>query len=492
MDFGKLNHDIPRSEFDALQMDKAMNEKSEGKLIKAYIEEHKKFREMVQQANRYFIGYNDILMEDKGERIDRKVEEQMTNPLRSADNKEPHGFYPILVEQKIAYGFADQIIFKSKNKKYNKHLVELSNLLYTKIDYLALYSSNGGFSWLYHYIDKQGNFCIEAYESCEIIPLYDYLEGKKLKYVIRYFGDTAILYSLTKIKYYNVGIDGFYTPTIIDGKEKESVYFYKINVGKIKVGGSYEQLPFIRFNNNMAAISDLTKIKPFIDAYDMIVSNYVNDVEDLQQLIFILINYGGQNLTEFLQDLRKYKAIKVKKTKDGQQGGVETLKVEIPVEARTKLLEIIEENIWNIGQGVNPKLFKNAGNLSSVGIQELYGLLELKTSLMIMQYRDSIIQLINAHKSYLKMKKLGDYTNESVEQVYTRTMIKNDKENIENCKNSVGITSLKTILANHPFVTNVDEELEQIKREEQEEEEYNNFFNNDDVSKKIKEEKENE
>lgn len=292
MDFGKLNIDIPKSEFDASQMDQAIKEGSEGKLIKTYIDEHRKFREMVQQANRYFIGYNDILIENKHERIDRKIQEQVTNPLRSADNKEPHGFYPILVEQKIAYGFADQIIFKSENKKYNKHLIELSNLLYSKIDNLALYSSNAGFSWLYHYIDKNGKFQIEAYESCEIIPLYDYSEGKKLKYVIRYFGDIAILYSLEKIKYYHIGMDGFYEKMITaEGEAKEAVYFYKIRIGNIKIKGSYDELPFIRFNNNMAAISDLTKVKPFIDAYDMIVSNYVNDVEDLQQLIFILINY---------------------------------------------------------------------------------------------------------------------------------------------------------------------------------------------------------
>lgn len=106
---------------------------------------------------------------------------------------------------------------------------------------------------------------------------------------------------------------------------------------------------------------------------------------------------------------------------------------------------------------------------------------------MIMQYRDSIVELINAHKYYLKLKKQGDYTDEVVEQVYTRTMIKNDKETIENCKNSVGITSLKTILANHPFVTNVDKELQQIEKEKQQDEEYSDFFNNS-TEKKEKEE----
>lgn len=331
-----------------------------------------------------------------------------------------------------------------------------------------------GFSWLYHYIDKNKNFRVATYESSEIAPFYDYSEGKVLKYILRYFENSAILYSSEGIRYYKLNESGLYQKQ--GNKDEITPYFYKENFMKIKKAIGWSKVPFLRFNNNIAAISDLTKVKPFIDAYDMIVSNYVNDVEDLQQLIFILINYGGQNLTEFLNDLRKYKAIKVKKTKDGAEGGVETLKVDIPVEARVKLLEIIEENIWNIGQGVNPRLFKNAGNLSMVGIQELYGLLELKTSLMILQFRDSIAELVEAYVKYLKITKQGDYSNEEVEQVYTRTMIKNDKELIENCKNSYGLTSLETILENHPFVTDIEKEKQRLKEEKKENEEYNGVF----------------
>ena len=39
------------------------------------------------------------------------------------------------------------------------------------------------------------------------------------------------------------------------------------------------------------------------------------------------------------------------------------------------------------------------------------------------------------------------------------------------CKNSVGIVSKKTILAHHPLVENVEEELKQLEKEEQEEQE---------------------
>lgn len=478
MNFGDIK--IPKKEFDAKWLDKAIEEGNEGQCIASAIQEHQEFVKLIEQANRYYIGFNDILCKEKTkDRVDRVYEQQITNPLRTANNQEPHSFYSIIVDQKISYGFSDRILLDSKNKKYNEELTKLANLLYGRIDYLALYSSNAGFSWLYYYINKNVEFRLQEYEASEIIPFYDYSEEKTLKYILRYFENVAILYKIEGYVKYSLDKQGIYQKekTIL-GREKLNPYMTRKNIfgQQRKVAENWGRLPFIRFNNNITNTPDLLKLKPFIDAYDMIVSNYVNDVEDLQQLIFVLINYGGQNLEEFLQDLKKYKAIKIKRNGSGHDGGVETLKVDIPVEARIKLLEVIEQNIWNIGQAVNPKDLREAGKLSGVAIQQLYGLLELKTGLMIKQYYNSIEELIEAHKLYLKKAKKLDYTEENVEQIYTRTMIKNDAETIENCKNSVGIVSNKTILKNHPWVSDVEAEEKQIKKEEAEDMEYNDTF----------------
>ena len=53
-------------------------------------------------------------------------------------------------------------------------------------------------------------------------------------------------------------------------------------------------------------------------------------------------------------------------------------------------------------------------------------------------------------------------------QTWTRTCIKNDTELVDMCKNSVGIVSTRTILANHPFVNDAAEEIKQIEKERQE------------------------
>lgn len=53
-------------------------------------------------------------------------------------------------------------------------------------------------------------------------------------------------------------------------------------------------------------------------------------------------------------------------------------------------------------------------------------------------------------------------------QTWTRTCVKNDTEQAQICKDSVGIVSKKTILKAHPLVEDVDAELKQLEKEAQE------------------------
>ena len=53
-------------------------------------------------------------------------------------------------------------------------------------------------------------------------------------------------------------------------------------------------------------------------------------------------------------------------------------------------------------------------------------------------------------------------------QTWTRTCVKNDTEQAQICKDSVGIVSKKTILKAHPLVEDADAELKQLEKEAQE------------------------
>lgn len=220
------------------------------------------------------------------------------------------------------------------------------------------------------------------------------------------------------------------------------------------------QVPFISFPNNNMNTDDLKNIKPLIDVYDKVYSGFINDLDDIQELIFVLSGYGGTELASFLSDLKKYKTIKV----DGDEGsnpGVSTLNIEIPIEARNSVLQATRKAIFEQGQGFDPQP-ENFGNQSGEALKFMYSLLEMKAGLTETEFQLGFARLIRAicrHQG-IECKKIV--------QTWTRTSIKNDTEQAQICKDSVGIVSKKTILKNHPLVEDADAELKQLEKEEQE------------------------
>ncbi|VIB53305.1 SPP1 family phage portal protein [Clostridioides difficile] len=198
----------------------------------------------------------------------------------------------------------------------------------------------------------------------------------------------------------------------------------------------------------------------------------MNDIEDIQEVIFVLTNYGGADLTEFLKGLKEYKTIDLQSSGADDKSGLSTITINIPIEARDSLLKTTEKQIYVQGQGVDPKP-ENFANTSGVALKFLYTLLELKAGLMETEFRLGFAKLVR-----MICRHLG-YSPKRVLQTWTRNMIQNDLELAEICSKSVGIISEKTNLKNHPLVDNAEEEEKQIKKENSQQE-YDDLIPNQD------------
>ena len=128
------------------------------------------------------------------------------------------------------------------------------------------------------------------------------------------------------------------------------------------------------------------------------------------------------------------------------------------------MLEATRKAIFEQGQGFDPQP-ENFGNQSGEALKFMYSLLEMKTGLMETEFRLGFARLVRAICKSLNIK-CG-----TIIQTWTRTCIKNDTEQAQICKDSVGIVSKKTILKNHPLVEDADAELKQLEKEEKEEQE---------------------
>ena len=387
------------------------------------------------------------------------------DPMRNADNRVSHNFHQLITDEKTSYMFTNPVLFDVGDENINKKITEtLGDDFKSESAYLCTSATNNKVAWLHYWIeDNKFQYSVVETEQC--IPVFD---GKLKKKLIEFY------------RYYPIVEE---TET---GRNKEYIIFeywdnkhfevYKFR-GNLQGSGltyipeeynsishNLEEVPFIEFKNNRNMISDLNKYKDLIDIYDKVMSGYANDLEDIQQLIYILENYGGEDLKEFIGDLKRFKAIKTDSGPNGTKGDVRTLSIEIPVEARNSILEILKKQIYESGQALQQDT-ENFGNASGVALKFFYRKLELKAGLTQIEFEKGFNKLIRAIMKYLKV---ADWKIKTITQTWTRNMISNDLENAQIAMESKDTISDETIIKNHPWVENPEEEIKKVKEQKEE------------------------
>lgn len=465
------------------------------RLIKNYAAGHRKYIKECQAANHYYRNQNDILRTG--------VKKQKKGPLRNADNRIPHNFHGLLVNQKASYLFTYPPLFNLGGSAANKQIADILGDGFPKFcKDLCVKASNSARAWLHYWKDDNRKFCYGIVDSEQIIPVYssnlnreliallrtyrdiDFSTGKEITIWEYWDSQYCYAYSRKSNTISDVGLSPYEIFPALPENSEDSGESKRSNVYAHGLG----RVPFICFANNNVGDNDLKPVKQLIDAYDVVYSGFMNDLEDIQEVIFVLSNYGGADLKEFISDLKEYKAIKVDKDETAASGGVETITINIPIEAREKFLEITRKAIFELGQGVDPDPQK-FGNTSGEALKYLYSLLELKSGLMETEFRLGFGELVRVICDYLGVEC------KQITQTWTRNNIRSDSELADICSKSVGIISNKTILSNHPFVENAEEEEKQLKKEaekammDMEEMEYGNAFKKNTDEDRDKEEK---
>lgn len=397
-----------------------------------------------------------------------------TDPLRNADNRVSHNFHQLITDEKVAYMFTYPILFDVGDKKTNKKITEtLGDDFKSESAYLCTNATNNKVAWLHYWIeDKKFQYATVETEQC--LPIFDGKLKKKLIGFYRYY---------EAIEEDCIGRNKEYV--IFEYWDNKHCEKYKFKGNLSGTGLTYlpeefeefkhelGEVPFIEFKNNRNMISDLKKYRDLIDIYDKVVSGYANDLEDIQQLIYILENYGGEDLKEFLGELKRYKTVKTETGADGRtNGGLKTLSIEIPVEARNSILEILKKQIYESGQALQQDT-ENFGNASGVALKFFYRKLELKAGLTQIEFEKGFNQLIRAIMKFLK---ISDWQTKTITQTWTRNMISNDLENAQIANMSKGVISDETVVKNHSWVENPEEEIKKIKKENSEQNEYENII----------------
>ena len=356
----------------------------------------------------------------------------------------------LLINQKVDY-ILGQLPTMEDIKNYDN--IEVADLL----EDMTLTAALDVRAWvfLYYYKNEIKHVLIP---DKQIIDKYD--EYNNLIEVLRYYDqkdekDKLITYveiwTLNGVEKYSYREDGedFLTCEVLNHYNKEQ-YYNKELVSKESY--NFDFIPFICMINNKNMENDIESVKDLLDFYNIIKSGYVDNILKFQEALMKLRGFGGGD--EFLkhtnEQMKKYKLLAL----GDPDSDAEYMSVEIPVEARKVILESLNQNIFKIGQGMDVDQIGD-GNITNIVIKNRYSALNMKAD-------KTIKQLKKFYKMFAACLNSVYKTNVSDEIVFNKSINWNESEIIDNCVKSTGIISNKTIIKNHPWTENVEDELRMI------------------------------
>lgn len=374
------------------------------------------------------------------------------------NNKVTDNRYAILVDQKKNYLLSRPVTFNCEDKKYSELLKEFINKHFHKllknVGKDALLAEMG---YIYPYIDVDGEFKIMKFDPREILPIWTDRTHSKLQSFLRFYKITD--YETDKdsevVEYYH--INGISSYIVENGRLKlqsEQPYFMLGDTAY-----SWGQIPLIFFKCDEEEQPLLNRVKSLQDAINTILSRFLDDAEeDSRNTVVVLKNLGGLN-TEQLQQLRANmtKAGIISVTGDAD---VSTLSIKIDVNNYKEVLMILKKAIIDNGRGIDSDndIFRSAPN--QMAIQSMYTEIELDANEMETEFKVSLIKLLDFFNIANNIR-----PSKPVEFIFDRDVLINESSAIENAKNSAGLVSEKTIVANHPWVTDIEDELTQMHKE---------------------------
>ncbi|MGR2696180.1 phage portal protein [Bacillus inaquosorum] len=423
------------------------------------IDKHEYERDKMLEGVAYYMNQADIK---------KKLRYYYEGGIRKVDTDKPnnrisHNWHKLLVQQKTQYLVGKPITFNAEDENFLKLVNDFVNEEFDDVlNQLLKNASNKGREWLHPFVDEEGKFDFIRIPAEEVCPVYDTTKKRNLLYAIRYYDIKTIddefirkveLYTDQQIFYY-VMHDGELVLDFEYKRNPESHFYLR------ETGYGWGRVPLIEFKNNDEGVSDLVFYKDLIDQYNNTISNNANTFDEMQDVIYELKNFGGQDLGEFMTNLKHYKAVEV-----GEEGGLELKTVDVPIDSANTHLDRLEENIYRFGQGVNNNPDKVGNSPTNVAIKNLYSLLDLKANEAERKFRPALHAFFWFFTEYLKMTGQGEYDPTLLQMTFNRSRMTNELEEVQMGSQSTDI-SKETRLAHHPWVDDVEAELKRIKDEE--------------------------
>jgi SPP1 family phage portal protein len=448
------------------------------------------YRKHILDAERYFRNINDVL--------NKKREVVLTDgcigdsPILS-NAKISHPYVRKLVRQKVSFLFASP--FEIKAVANDDFTTVLSNNYFDDnlrktIKSAVTHAINEGICFLLPYYNDSGALAFKRISAKNAIPFWADEEHTKLNAFIHFYDISTVDSSsenLTTIKtqkfirkieyftpegvwYYQINeLNQFEPDPDAAGNDEMNFHFYQgmkalSDTGVPltnedgtpiidMVGKSWDKVPIIAFKYNEDELPVLSEIKSMVDDYDGITSAISDNIHDVPDSIKIVKGYSGTDPNTFVRNVATYRVIFL-----DPEGAVDNLTSDIHIADTDLHLDRLRKDIFEAGDGIDIQT-DQLGDVSGAALKYRFSPLSEDVNDLAEETKSAIQQLVYYICYDLKLRKSQDYFKEVIEIKFPQVAIMNEAETVDNISKSMNIVSRQTLLAHHPYVTNVEEEL---------------------------------
>ena len=434
--------------------------------------------EIIAQEIKEFFASPQFAIVEEAEQYYRNrsaVQQKTTKYKNRSNTKIEHPILRKLVDQKANYLLSKPFSIESESTAYADALnLLMDGRFRQQIKSFGKGAVKSGISWLAPYFEDSQLKWMRL-PSTEVVPVWHDYEHTQLDPYIRVY--SQVVYNgrnkktITRIEWWDrQGVKKYKAPWPIVGTlALEPDYDSDPGTNEFshfEIDGkpyNWDAVPIVWCKYNEEELPLQYFIKELIDDINWQTSITADVLRDVAKFIFVLRNYGGQDIDRFTRELYEALAIEVE-----GDGGVDKLEPSLNMDAVMAFLEKNRRDLFDFGSGVDTK-DPDLGNASGTAINFRYMDLDTDCAALGAELQGAFENMKVFLDAALAILGKGDFSKETFHVTFNADMPVNEGDVITNIRNSDGIISKHTQLANHPWVDDVEEELQRIKDEKVEE-----------------------
>ncbi len=424
------------------------------KIIRELINEHASERKRTLKLYQEYRG-------------DVEIKKREFDDTRKVNNKLPHDYRGDIIDQITGYLFGEPISYiidKSKysDRDYQNVVNELDSFkARNNIDDLdsltGEMASICGYAVRLLYVDKEGKERAMNVNPWEVI-LVKHRTIDAVQYGLIYYDIEVIEGDKRSMRKY---VEFYDEKNIHFFIETENGSFVRdFTESENPKPHLFDGVPLIRFENNNILMGDFEKVDDLIDAYDRVMSDEQNEIEEFR--LALLAIYGAEADEEELKKAKKLGAISFP---DGTDGKFLVKPLDQAVEFVKAHRDVLNENIYKFSKSIDMRNEKFSGSSIS-GESRKWQLvpLENKAKTKERKFVKALRQQFKLLQSAWNKKQIPfDY--ETLKFQFTRNLPVDLKYHAETTQMLKGNISDETRLALLPFIGDPEKELQRMKDE---------------------------